>query len=99
MAVTGMAYKGLRGARYRFMMEHMPDRVRELEASGRMDAYLDGVQARYLRRADDLMPGCMRACGATPELQRTDYGEYYTRLEQAERMARETAYREVVEES
>ena len=41
MAVLKQPYTGVRGMRYQFMLDNLPEQVAELKASGETESYLE----------------------------------------------------------
>ena len=72
MAVLKQPYTGVRGMRYQFMLDNLPEKVAELKASGETESYLEQIETAYRNRISELTPGCMKSCGATPELRSSD---------------------------
>lgn len=96
MIVTDRSFTGVRGMRFRFMRDNMPERLKELTDSGKLDEYLDEVQKEYGARLGQLFPSTMEACGATQELLARDPEKHLLACRQAERMAYEIADEEIV---
>ena len=96
---TSMRYdfKGVKGMRYQFMLDNMPERIVELDEAGELEPYLDQVRRRFVRRLSELTEPCMRSCGATQELQKRDMAAFLAAANQADRMAQEIATHEVIE--
>ena len=90
-------WRGLKGQRYEWMLANMPEEAERIRQSGEMDAYLDKVVSRYQERAGELYPRLRESLGATQELAETDYGRWLGLDGQALRVARETAFHEVIE--
>ena len=72
MAVLKQPYTGIRGMRYQFMLDNLPEKVAELKASGETESYLEQIETAYRNRISELTPGCMKSCGATTELRSSD---------------------------
>ena len=97
--LTGLRYqfKGVKGVRYRFMLDNMPEQVIELDEAGELEPYLNQVKRDFVRRMAELTPGCLESCGATQELQERDMAAYLAAVDQADLMVQEIARREVIE--
>lgn len=97
MAVLKQPYTGVRGMRYQFMLDNLPEKVAELKASGETESYLEQIETAYRNRISELTPGCMKSCGATPELRSSDLPSFIKKANSAEAMATEIAIKEIVE--
>ena len=95
--VLSNPYKGVRGDRYQFMKDHMPEELARMDEADETQDYLNEVERRYIRRAAELEEYCLKACGASEELKRTDCGAFLMALERAGRMAWDLAYKDVIE--
>lgn len=95
--VLSNPYKGIRGMRYQFMKDHMPDELRRMDEADETGDYLDDVERRYLARIGQLYPILLEECGATEELKRRDYGEFMRAMDRAEARTSEIAFHEVIE--
>lgn len=95
---TDNSFTGIRGMRFRFMKENLPELLRELEEKDKLDEYLDGVLRRYREQLPDLYQKTLLSCGATAELRDRDMGEWLRRADQAERMAYEILDEQIVRE-
>ena len=97
MAVLKQPYTGVRGMRYQFMLDNLPEQVAELKASGETESYLEQIEMAYRNRISELTPGCMKSCGATPELRSNDLPSFIKKANSAEAMATEIAIKEIIE--
>ena len=97
MAVLKQPYTGVRGMRYQFMLDNLPEQVAELKASGETESYLEQIETAYRNRISELTPGCMKSCGATPELRSNDLPSFIKKANSAEAMATEIAIKEIIE--
>lgn len=97
MAVLKQPYTGIRGMRYQFMLDNLPEKVAELKASGETESYLEQIETAYRNRISELTPGCMKSCGATTELRSSDLPSFIKKANSAEAMATEIAIKEIVE--
>ena len=95
--VLSNPYKGVRGDRYQFMKDHMPEELARMDEADETQDYLNEVERRYIQRSGELYPTCLKECGGTEELKRTDCGAYLMALERAGRMAWDLAYKDVIE--
>lgn len=95
--VLSNPYKGVRGDRYQFMKDHMPEELARMDEADETQDYLNEVESRYIRRAHELEEYCLKACGASEELNKTDWMANYLATERAGRMAWDLAYHEVIE--
>lgn len=73
------------------------EKVAELKASGETESYLEQIETAYRNRISELTPGCMKSCGATPELRSSDLPSFIKKANSAEAMATEIAIKEIVE--
>ena len=87
MAVLKQPYTGVRGMRYQFMLDNLPEQVAELKASGETESYLEQIEMAYRNRISELTPGCMKSCGATTELRSNDLPSFIKKANSAEAMA------------
>lgn len=83
--------------RYQFMLDNLPEQVAELKASGETESYLEQIETAYRNRISELTPGCMKSCGATPELRSNDLPSFIKKANSAEAMATEIAIKEIIE--
>lgn len=97
MAVLKQPYTGVRGMRYQFMLDNLPEKVAELKASGEMESYLEQIEMAYRNRISELTQGCMKSCGATTELRSRDLPSFIKKANSAEAMATEIAIKEIIE--
>ena len=84
MAVLKQPYTGIRGMRYQFMLDNLPEKVAELKASGETESYLEQIETAYRNRISELTPGCMKSCGATTELRSSDLPSFIKKANSAE---------------
>ena len=52
MAVLKQPYTGVRGMRYQFMLDNLPEQVAELKASGETESYLEQIETCLLYTSD-----------------------------------------------
>lgn len=97
MAVTRNAYKGIRGDRFRFMMDHMPEQARTLEKQGRMDEYLDETELRFKRRWVELSDKEEERTKRSKAYQTAGWMEQVNMIREADDRTYDQAYREVIE--
>ena len=90
-------FKGVKGMRYQFMLDNMPEWIVELDEAGELEPYLNQVERRFIQRLSALTEPCMKSCGATQELQERDMAAFLAAANQADRMAQEIATHEVIE--
>lgn len=84
--------KGIRGMRYEFMLNEMPEECQRMDFSGEMEPYLEDVERRWNARVGELME---QFCPRYEEIP-----DFATRLQETNHwhaVAREMATREIVE--
>lgn len=60
MAVLKQPYTGIRGMRYQFMLDNLPEKVAELKASGETESYLEQIETAYRNRISELTPSFIK---------------------------------------
>ena len=94
--LTSRPFGGIRQAKYEQLLEKNPDWIRGATRQ-EVEDYLKKVERRFVDRMGELIPGMEKQLGCGQELMREDWAENFSRLQQAQEMAREVAWREAME--